>query len=145
MKKWHEVEMQLREKGKWVKGKAPTFGTMLVHCGAEPTRLLEPEFEYGGQMVSVPAQAADYMAALLLYLTPRSRGRPSKKSTLEARQAMELFGWPQRTAARVIAKYAGEPAEAIRKRLVARSKARPRKNPSRKPGSRRPRSNKPRR
>ena len=89
------VEMQLREKGKWVKGKALTLAKLLVKHGAEPTRLLEPEFDYSGQMVRIPAEAADYMVALLLYVTPRPRGGPPKQSTLYAR-ILTAAGMPQR-------------------------------------------------
>ena len=133
MKNRDELE-QLREIGKWVKSKAATLGTMLVHYGAEPTRLLEPEFEYGGQRVSIPAEAADCMVALLLYLTPGSRGRPPRASTSYARFLVDL-GASQRTAAHIVAKYTGESPGNIRPRLVARSKSRSRKPQSRKPGS----------
>ena len=60
------------------KGKALTLATLLLKHGAEPTRLLEPEFDYGGQTVRIPAEAADYMVALLLYVTPRPRGAAAK-------------------------------------------------------------------
>ena len=84
------VEMQLREKGKWVKGKALTLATLLLKHGAEPTRLLAPEFDYSGQMVRIPAEAADYMVALLLYVTKRPQGGGRRN-----RLCMLVFLWPQ--------------------------------------------------
>ena len=135
--------MQLREKGKWVKGKALTLGKMLLDHGAEPTRLLEPNFDYGGRMVSIPAEALDYMVALLLYVTPRPRGRTPKELTLYARILTDA-GMTQRKAARLTANNTGESDDNLRKRLVTRSKVRPRKTPSPKPRSPKP-TNKPRR
>jgi hypothetical protein len=149
MKSRHDLEMQLREKGKWVKGKAMTLGTMLLDHGAEPTRLLEPNFDYGGRMVSIPTEALDYMVALLLYVTPRPRGRTPKESTLNARILTDA-GMSQRKAARLTANITGESADNLRKRLGTPSKVRPRKTPSHKtpsspkPRSPGPRSNKPR-
>ena len=141
MKNRYDLEVQLREKGKWVEGKALVLAELLLKYGAEPTRLLEPEFNYSGQMVRIPAEAADYLVALLLHVTPRPRGRPPKDSTLYAR-ILTNAGMPQRKAARLTAKNTGESADNLRKRLVTRS----RKTPSPKPQSPKPRSpNKPRR
>ena len=138
-----KVGMQLREKGKWVKGKALTLATLLLKHGAEPTRLLAREFDYSGQMVRIPAEAADYMVALLLYVTPRCRGGRLKESTLYARILMAA-GMSQRQAAGIVAKKTGESAVNIRPRLVVRKKTRSRKPRSSKSGSGKPRSSKPR-
>src|SRR4249919_3745567 len=101
MKTREDLEIQLRGKGKWVKGKALTLATLLLKHGADPTRLLEPEFDYGGQTVRIPAEAADYMVALLLYVTPRRRGKRTKQSTLDARILTDFFGMTQRRAAHI--------------------------------------------
>ena len=79
MKSRHDLEMELREKGKWVIGKALTLGKYFWNHGAEPTRLLEPDFDYGGPTVRIPAEAADYLVALLLHVTPR----PSRAAAKE--------------------------------------------------------------
>src|SRR5262245_14660175 len=136
MKNWHELE--ICEKGKFVNGQASALGKLLLTYGAEPGRLLDPDFDYGGQMVRIPAEAIDCIVALLLHLTPRPQGRPPKESTLYAR-ILTGAGMSQRRAAHKVAENTGEKPESIRGRLVVRSKTRSRKTRSPKPGSTEPR------
>jgi hypothetical protein len=139
--------IEIRKLGKAVISEAPMFAELLAYYGADAARCFRSaadQPDYQNQRIDIPAQIADFLAAMMLALSPLPRGRPPKKSTLQARQVMRFFGWSQREAARVIANYTGEGAEALRLRLVARSKTRSRKPRSPKPGSPKPRSSKPR-
>ena len=139
--------IEIRRLGKVLISEAPTFAELLAHYGADAARCLEEPgdlSDYRKRTIAIPNEIADHLAAMMLALSPLPQGRPPKKSTLPARQAMRFFGWSQREAARVVANYTGEGAEALRLRLVARSKTRSRKPRSPKPGPPKPRSNKPR-
>jgi hypothetical protein len=140
MKKLPDI-VEIRKLGKFLISEAPMLAELLAQFGADPSRCLEPDHhsDYHRQKISIPAQIADFLALMMLALSKRPRGRPPKKSTLQARQAMRFFGWSQRRAAGVIANYTGEGREAIRGRLVARSKNRSRKRRSPKPASLKPR------
>ncbi len=66
-------------------------------------------FDYGLEpKVCIPAPVADLLLAVMVGLTPGPLGRLPKQSTLDARKAMEIFGWSKRTAARVIATQTGK-------------------------------------
>jgi hypothetical protein len=130
MKTIYDLEMPLRKEGKWVKGKALTLAKLLLDHGAEPTRLLESEFDYAGLRVCIPAKAADYIVALLMYLGPGPLGRPPRELTKESTsyaRSIASSGKSQRSAAKIVAKITGEKPETIRGRLVARKKTRPKR------------------
>ena len=133
MKSPYDRERELRKKGQIVIDRPLTVAAMLMECGAEPSRLLEPDFDYRGLQVSVPAPIADLLVAGLMCVRKKGRGRAPMDSTLMARILTDWFGISKHKASRLVAEGTGEDPEAIRLRLATRSKNRSRKPQSPKP------------
>jgi hypothetical protein len=118
---------RIRKFGRHLRREAYELADNLAICGADLDRLRYPRLYQdlpNDGMISIQAQLADILMAILLSLPRSKRGPRPKNPTRRARQLVAA-GMSKRAAARMVAEETGEPAENIRRRL--REKPRPRK------------------
>jgi hypothetical protein len=113
------MDLDLHDFGEVMQERAEVLARRLEACGADASRYLwpcpSPDQRRAGEVIEIPARLADLLHAVMLSLVPRPKGRPPKRSTMQARELVKA-GRTKRDISRLLAS-ANDSSENIRAAL----------------------------